>query len=534
MCLAPIKIKNTNAGSRNPLTLALFKDTTHEYMEVPCGHCEQCIAARQNSFVQRIQAESEYNHLFFATLTYDNDHLPRLSIEVPVVRKPDDPQLALSLDESTPHDSCDAPSNLVPIDICESRDSDEFLSLAAMCPPEDDAELIAAREAGDAKRMKEIIDARKQAQIDSHTVGECLDDAIEYETISFAYADIHDVQLLVKNVRDNNPLDGRCIRYVCVSELGKQNGRPHFHILWLVEKRPEDFTPDGQPIKAQIRTLEARLRTCVKKYWAKNIGTRKEPIYEPRFKYARRWSFGKMYTNFDLHWVDPSATAEQTSNVAYYVSKYMMKGSDRDARRQQFLRLNLQEDEYLEVWKTIKCRMTCSKGLGLDARFITTEHTEEVVQYKPLYQVAQELNTLMQDDDLPDPDTVSAVLSRSHRVIRKRVLIPNFDLAEKIRRDLTADVGTAPGPIYIDPQGNHRPLSHYYQRYSFIYCAADAITILHNYRGPEPEPPTKEDYDEAEKRVARRRRIVDLNSPFDNVSTVDMPEDDPTLKTYIY
>lgn len=539
MCLQPLHIKNVNYGSKNPQLLLLGKDTTHQFMEVPCGHCEQCVAAKQSDFVQRIQAESRYNHLFFATLTYDNDHLPRLSVDVPVVRKPDDLQMALPLDEGDAHDCCDSSSNLVPIDLCSARDSDEYLSLAAMCPSPDNAELLAARAAGDSKKLKEIIDAERQKEIDSHLVGEDLNPSIEYQTISFPFADIHDIQLLLKNVRDNlddySLLAGRCLRYAAVSELGKQNGRPHFHILFLLETRPEDFTPNGAPIRSVLRSLEAQLRTCVRKYWAENVGTRKNPIYKPRFQYARKWSFGKVYTNYDLHWVDPSVTKDQTANVAYYVSKYMMKGSDRDTRRQQFLRLNLSEDEYLSVWKVIKCRMTCSKGLGLDARFETFETTEEQITYKPLDQYASELSSYLDNcDDLPDPDAVSLVLSRTHRVIRNRVLIPNFELAEKIRSELLSDKGVSPGPIYIDPLGNHRPLSHYYQRFGYIYTLPDAIRVVTEYRGPEKLPPSKEQAIEGQRRLDRRRSMVDVHSSFDNVSTVDMPTDDDTLKQYIY
>lgn len=558
MCLNPIHIKNTNYGSKNPQLLILNKDTTHAFMEVPCGRCEQCVAAKQSDFVQRVQSESKYNHLFFATLTYDNDHLPRLSVDVPVV-KPEKSQSDKKFDSSQHHTSTlfdrplsdveseqfqfDSRDRFVPIELV---DSDEFLSLDAFDVPANNEaeslaqkELAAARLVQDSKRMKSALDAIKKAQDDSHLVAESLDDAIEYETISFAYADIHDVQLLLKNVRDNlsdyPALAGRCLRYAAVSELGKQNGRPHFHILFFLEHRPEDFDPNGVPNKAVLRTIEAQLRTIVRKYWAENVGTRKNPVYVPRFKYARKWSFGRIYTNYDLHWVDPSLTKDMTANVGYYVSKYMMKGSDRDQRRQQFLRLNLQEDEYNDVWKTIKCRMTCSKGLGLDARYITIEEAVEQVTYKPLDQYARELSDYLDNcDDLPDPDFVSSVLSRSYRVIRKRVLIPNFELAEKIRKDLLVDRGLSPGPVYIDPLGNHRPLSHYYQRFGYIYTLPDAIRIITEYRGPEKVPPTKEEADAAAFRLDKRRRLVDAHSPFDNVSTVDMPDDDSTLKQYIY
>lgn len=549
MCLQPIKIKNVNYQSKNPLLLALGRDTTHAFMEVPCGHCEQCVAARQNDFVQRIVAESKYNHLFFATLTYDNDHLPRLSIEVPVVRPPvseDIPQTSSLFDgegpENGPSTSC---TSLVPVGFWEPvstdvLDAEIWLSCAGFGDENDTAELLAARASGDSKRLKELIDAREQAQIDSHTVGECLEDDIEYEPISFAYADIHDLQLMLKNVRDNldeyPELNGRTLRYAAVSELGKQNGRPHFHVLFLLETRPDDFDANGAPVRATLRSLEIQLRNCVKKYWAENIGTRKNPVYKPRFKYARRWSFGKVYTNYDLHWVDPSLTSGQTSNVAYYVSKYMMKGSDRDARRQQFLRLNLSEDEYTAVWKTIRCRMVCSKGLGLDARFETVTREEVTETTECLADYANRLSDYLRDcDDLPDPAAIDLLKSKSIRTVKRRVMIPNFELADKIRRELSKDVGASPGPIFIDAQGNHRPLSHYYQRFGYIFTPKDAVLIHLSYNEPdERHDPDPEEARRAEQRLDRRRRIVDSHSEFDNISTIDMPTDDATLRTYIY
>ena len=521
MCLQPLKIKNVNYQSKNPLLLALGRDTTHAFMEVPCGHCEQCVAARQNDFVQRIVAESKYNHLFFATLTYDNDHLPRLSIDVPVLKRPSD-QLTLSfdtpdrvLDQSVSGNELLPPTldAVVPCELVDTRDTDQFLSLDAFDGAPDNPE--------------------------EHLTGEALEDAIEYESISFAYADIHDLQLMLKNVRDNldeyPELNGRTLRYAAVSELGKQNGRPHFHVLFLLETRPDDFDSNGAPVSATLRSLEIQLRNCVKKYWAENIGTRKNPVYKPRFKYARRWSFGKVYTNYDLHWVDPSLTSGQTSNVAYYVSKYMMKGSDKDARRQQFLRLNLSEDEYTEVWKTIRCRMVCSKGLGIDARFETVTREEVTETTECLADYANRLSDYLRDcDDLPDPAAIDLLKSKSIRTVKRRVMIPNFELADKIRRDLSKDVGTKPGPIFIDAQGNHRPLSHYYQRFGFIFTPKDAVLIHLSFNEPERHDPDPMEAQNAQKRLDRRRRIVDSHSEFDNISTIDMPTDDATLRQYIY
>ena len=80
MCDSPILIKNPNVGAKlvpgSPLSL---KDCTSAYIAVPCGHCPSCIANKQMQLVQRVQMESLNNHLFFATLTYNNDSLPRLT-----------------------------------------------------------------------------------------------------------------------------------------------------------------------------------------------------------------------------------------------------------------------------------------------------------------------------------------------------------------------------------------------------------------------------------------------------------------------
>lgn len=58
--------------------MAFMKDCESQYIEVPCGHCPQCIANRQMQFVQRVQMEELANHLFFCSLTYNNDSLPQV------------------------------------------------------------------------------------------------------------------------------------------------------------------------------------------------------------------------------------------------------------------------------------------------------------------------------------------------------------------------------------------------------------------------------------------------------------------------
>lgn len=80
MCISPIRILNKNYRSdshRLPAgDIRNFKDTTSQYILVPCGHCPDCVRARQNAIIQRTTLESLGSHMFFATLTYNNEHLP--------------------------------------------------------------------------------------------------------------------------------------------------------------------------------------------------------------------------------------------------------------------------------------------------------------------------------------------------------------------------------------------------------------------------------------------------------------------------
>lgn len=78
MCDNPTLIKNTNFKSAQT-GINYYKDCIHQYVYVPCGHCKSCIANRQSGVIQRMQQEERNNHLFFCTLTYNNETLPHLT-----------------------------------------------------------------------------------------------------------------------------------------------------------------------------------------------------------------------------------------------------------------------------------------------------------------------------------------------------------------------------------------------------------------------------------------------------------------------
>lgn len=78
-CIAPYSKKNPNYGLAH-VGLNYLKDTSSQMISIPCGHCPSCVAVKQMYFVQRVQMECLKNHLFMATLTYNNECLPRFVV----------------------------------------------------------------------------------------------------------------------------------------------------------------------------------------------------------------------------------------------------------------------------------------------------------------------------------------------------------------------------------------------------------------------------------------------------------------------
>lgn len=99
--------------------------------------------------------------------------------------------------------------------------------------------------------------------------------------------------------------------------------------------------------------------------WRRNYGTWKKPDYKPLCTYVRKVVHGRLRSNFDLHYVNPTLSSGGSADVAFYVLKYMMKPSNRQIRLQQALKLNLPEDEFEDIWKLVKCRHFESERFGL-------------------------------------------------------------------------------------------------------------------------------------------------------------------------
>lgn len=112
------------------------------------------------------------------------------------------------------------------------------------------------------------------------------------------YADYRHIQNMVKRFRNANVLD-REFRYLCVNEYGDKFSRPHFHLLVFVGKRPSDS--DNTPYE-----IEKLLHDNLGKFFAINIGTRKNPRYQTLFTYAEKITSLGLRSNYWVKFVEKS------------------------------------------------------------------------------------------------------------------------------------------------------------------------------------------------------------------------------------
>lgn len=103
--------------------------------------------------------------------------------------------------------------------------------------------------------------------------------------------------------------------------------------------------------------------------WRRNYGSNRVPIWKPLFTYHQKYRHGKLYRNFDLHYVVPHSTEHGSDDVAFYCSKYLLKPCERENKLQQALKLNLDPADFNSTWSLVKSRFFCSKGFGAYTEF---------------------------------------------------------------------------------------------------------------------------------------------------------------------
>ena len=286
MCLSPQLIKNPlykrdffGVGKyKKPIPdyMKLIKNYNDQYIYVPCGRCAECLQAKQNSFIQRAVMECHFSHMFFITLTYNNESLPQVA--------------------------------------------------------------------------------------DSHGV-------------VYKYPESGDVQKMFKRIRQANSI-GREFTYSAHSEYGGRKHRPHWHIMLFVEKYDKDTYMD-------IINLESKLWHLFFNEWKRNYGSDKKPIWKSLFTYAKRGKF----SNYDCHYVNPISSLNGEMDVAYYVSKYLLKVSNYEVALMIRLRDELEYTEYREIRSKIRCKHLVSKHFGFSS-FDAINYIQDCIKHSLINDLA--------------------------------------------------------------------------------------------------------------------------------------------------
>lgn len=113
------------------------------------------------------------------------------------------------------------------------------------------------------------------------------------------YADYSDFQLMIKRLRNQKILD-RDFRYLCVNEYGDIYSRPHMHAIFFVAKK----TTDNEQTPFVIEKL---LYDNIGPNFARNVGTRKNPVYEPLFTFCQRVTPFGIRSNYWVQLIESDA-----------------------------------------------------------------------------------------------------------------------------------------------------------------------------------------------------------------------------------
>lgn len=176
----------------------------------------------------------------------------------------------------------------------------------------------------------------------------------------YRYAKYEDASAMMKRLRNNNVF-GIPFKYLIVTERGSKGKRPHFHILLLFKKNDIGNYLD-------CLNFEKEHKWTLFKHWQRNIGSRTHPLYQDLCEYRESYRRGKIRKTYDFHYVNPLTTKGGTTDVAFYVLKYMLKGMS-SRKTKQAIFLNYEPGEAERIWNRIKDRREYSLGFGLDVDY---------------------------------------------------------------------------------------------------------------------------------------------------------------------
>lgn len=188
------------------------------------------------------------------------------------------------------------------------------------------------------------------------------------------YAWLKDLQNWLKMLRKYDVFKGS-FRYLAVSEFGGKGHRPHWHVIFSTPKNPKSNYYD-------ILDKERYLHDELLKYWRRNLGSTRKPIWQNLLTYVVRGS----KRTYDFHYVNPSFSRTGEDDVGFYVTKYVLKFDDYVKRLKSGLYFNLSSEKFKEIWSLVKPKFLLSKGFG-------DIHNEKAINY-----VKHCIQTSLKDD----------------------------------------------------------------------------------------------------------------------------------------
>lgn len=236
----------------------------------------------------------------------------------------------------------------------------------------------------------------------------------------------------------------------------------------------------------------------------------RHPLWVPNCTYVRKFVNGELRTNYDLHYVNPVLSSGGVADVGFYVTKYMMKPSDRAVRLQQALHMNLPSDEYEHIWSLVRPRHFESEAFGLGCSDFDVDLYSNGVGFnkKRIYR--------------PHP----AVLSHLRKGIEGSKLMPGEPIPS----------------IHSPDDGKFVPLAKYYKGRPEVFTMGDFLDFFYASRKVgadnviyhEPDHPSQvdiriDDYRRNLRNVSFQQTAYELDDLFDSdvddfIEILDIPE----------
>ncbi|QCS36068.1 replication initiator protein [Capybara microvirus Cap1_SP_115] len=185
----------------------------------------------------------------------------------------------------------------------------------------------------------------------------------------YEHVDISDIQNLIKRIRrdDNRAFLGHDFKYMAFSEYGSKGHRPHWHILFFVEKWPDDsdFTAYNMVYNNFNPVSTNKCNSVILEYWYRNYGSTRKPVKRSLLTYA---SFHNQH-NFDFSQVLSSSG----NSAGFYASKYTLKPDKWLNNRINWLlghSLNYPDknNPYYDAYLKIRPVRLFSKNLGVSSK----------------------------------------------------------------------------------------------------------------------------------------------------------------------